>query len=324
MECTGGSGTAPAGDGRDNDGSRALCNVCIGGAGDPLPVNGLRLGRSGCDSECGNVDALDVDNCFGDFSGLLGGVLNGETRSSETARSDLGAKEPPSWWANAAGLAGILGFAARFAGGGSDALFILRPDMPSSPTLMVSEALGDRWEIFCPVGTDEADMGEMARLNGRWGMAGNESRAWWPGLREVRKSWSRCTGLPSSRGGDRGESTVNVGASCGEERKFIDIGLLCRLPGNLPGDPPFLTEYPFVGAKPEWSSRCRSDVEAQGERERGKSSDARARKSSPGSEDFRTDNESRDWADEGWRRVVRFSKCDSNDDTGLCRVHCEY
>lgn len=42
--------------------------------------------------------------------------------------------------------------------------------------LMVFDALGDKWEDFCPVETDEAEIGEMGRLRGRWGITGNESR----------------------------------------------------------------------------------------------------------------------------------------------------
>lgn len=51
---------------------------------------------------------------------------------------------------------------------------------------------------------------------------------------------------PNPRGGDRGESTVKVGASCGDEWKFIDMGLLCLLPGDLPGEPLRRENPPFV------------------------------------------------------------------------------
>lgn len=70
------------------------------------------------------------------------------------------------------------------------------------------------------------------------GLGGNDSRGAFGGVRAVRISslWSGCA--PKPRGGDRGESTVRVGASCGEECRFIDMGLLCRLPGDRPEDTP--------------------------------------------------------------------------------------
>lgn len=102
------------------------------------------------------------DRRLGDgFSGLLGGVLNGETRSSEGARSGCGDKDRPSWKERAAGFAGILGFSTRFAGGGNDALFDFRSDCAS---FAGGTAPGDRCPIFRSVGTDEAKVGVTGRV----------------------------------------------------------------------------------------------------------------------------------------------------------------
>lgn len=50
----------------------------------------------------------------------------------------------------------------------------------------------------------------------------------------MRESLSSPNCLSSNpRGGDRGESTVNVGPNCGESCRFIDMGRLCRcIPGE--------------------------------------------------------------------------------------------
>jgi hypothetical protein len=54
------------------------------------------------------------------FSGLLGGVLNGDTRSREAACGWVGAREGlESWNVRFAGFAGILGFDARLGWGAS-------------------------------------------------------------------------------------------------------------------------------------------------------------------------------------------------------------
>jgi hypothetical protein len=60
------------------------------------------------------------------FSGLLGGVLNGDIRSSDVVLSGLGARVALSWDVNAAGFAGTLGFSARSIGGGNEELFCFR------------------------------------------------------------------------------------------------------------------------------------------------------------------------------------------------------
>lgn len=81
----------------------------------------------------------------GTFSGLLGGVLNGETGSSKTAGSVRGAKELVSGWENIAGFAGILGLSARLTGGGSEALFSFRSAGPPRP--FISDAPGESRSI---------------------------------------------------------------------------------------------------------------------------------------------------------------------------------
>lgn len=85
-------------------------------------------GSSRCDGlrEC--FTALPFESFGGDdFSGLLGGVLNGETLfSSNDVLRDAGARDDAlvSTCAATAGFfAKILGFSARFTGGGTDELF---------------------------------------------------------------------------------------------------------------------------------------------------------------------------------------------------------
>lgn len=77
------------------------------------------------------------------------------------------------------------------------------------------------------------------------------------------------------RGGERGESTVNVGGNCGEDRRFIDSGL--EKPRLLPiGDEPFRGESvrPLGGLGR--CSLCRlADATPQGDCGRGRSKDAR-------------------------------------------------
>ena len=132
----------------DKDGSR---NTPTGGAGD-LSSNDRWIGRPGTgregerwEGERGIGAALIVGCCLGDaFSGLLGGVLNGEMRSSEDACSCRGAREPFSWCDRAAGLAGILGFSARLAGGGSETLLPFRSDGLSRPFATASVLPGDK------------------------------------------------------------------------------------------------------------------------------------------------------------------------------------
>lgn len=63
------------------------------------------------------------------LSGLLGGVLNGDTISSDVL-SGFGAREVPSWCNKFAGFAGIFGFSALLAGGGNEALFVFLSDGP--------------------------------------------------------------------------------------------------------------------------------------------------------------------------------------------------
>lgn len=93
-------------------------------------------------------EGLDVT-----FSGLLGGVLNGDIRSSDDTFSGCGAKELVSGWENMAGFAGILGFPARFAGGGSEALLSFLSSGLSCPFTV--DKLGDSLCIVSVIGTEE-------------------------------------------------------------------------------------------------------------------------------------------------------------------------
>lgn len=68
-------------------------------------------------------------------------MLNGDTLSSDAVLSERAARAPPSWGSKLAGFAGIFGFSALLAGGGSEALFILR-----SEELWSIEPAGDK----CP------------------------------------------------------------------------------------------------------------------------------------------------------------------------------
>ena len=87
-------------------------------------------GSTRCDGlrECFAAAALPLASFGGDdFSGLLGGVLNGETLfSSNDALRDAGARDDDlvSTCVTADGFfANIFGFSARFTGGGTDELF---------------------------------------------------------------------------------------------------------------------------------------------------------------------------------------------------------
>lgn len=100
---------------------------------------------------------LVEDGFAGGFSGLLGGVLKGETWSSEEAFSDRGARELESGWENCAGLAGIFGLVALLAGGGREALFnFLSAGLPFPFT---ARELGDNRWADSPTGTDEPSCG---------------------------------------------------------------------------------------------------------------------------------------------------------------------
>lgn len=140
-----------------------------------------------------------------------------------------------SWCDNAAGLAGILGFSARLAGGGRETLLPLRSDGLSRPFTTEPDVPGDKRSALLSVEKDE-ETGVVGRRAGGipCGMVGSDSREAFGGVRDERisSSWS----APNPRGGDRGESTVRVGANCGDEWRFIDMGLFCRLPGEIPGD----------------------------------------------------------------------------------------
>jgi hypothetical protein len=103
-----------------------------------------------------------MDNGFsGAFSGLLGGVLNGDTWSSTDGRSCRGAREPVSGCENTAGLAGIFGFSARFAGGGNDVLFSFRS---AGLLRLFAEGIpGDSRSVASAAGTDDPNCGVTGR-----------------------------------------------------------------------------------------------------------------------------------------------------------------
>lgn len=160
------------------------------GAGGRSTSNERRLGGSvvGRDGECGNWARVVGVGFVVAFSGLLGGVLKGETpRSSEAARSCCGASELPSGNDRPAGLAGILGLPARFAGGGKDALFSFRSDRLSRETPNVPGAPGERCMAFCSDGTEDAKVGVVGRWEdgGGAGLGGSDSRDAFGGVREA-------------------------------------------------------------------------------------------------------------------------------------------
>lgn len=168
----------------------------------------------------------------GDFSGLLGGVLNGDTRRSEEARFALGAASVfDSWNARLAGFTGILGLSARLAGGGKEALLALRSDgLSRIANLAECNSPGDKLPGVFEVGVPATELRDSR--GGSDSCKAPVSRPKPNGLRETRfpSSASSSGDSTSPRGGDRGESTVNVGANCGEDRKLNDIGRPCRLP----------------------------------------------------------------------------------------------
>lgn len=62
---------------------------------------------------------------------------------------------------NIAGLAGTLGFSARFAGGGSEALLSFLSAVPPLP--FTAESLGDSRGIVSPTGTEDPSCGVSGR-----------------------------------------------------------------------------------------------------------------------------------------------------------------
>jgi hypothetical protein len=69
-----------------------------------------------------------------------------------------------SWCESIAGLAGIFGFSARFAGGGNDALFSFRSAGLLRPFAVVIP--GDSRSIDSPAGTDDSNCGVTGRALG--------------------------------------------------------------------------------------------------------------------------------------------------------------
>ena len=102
------------------------------------------------------------------FSGLLGGVLNGDTSSSVDAISARGASVLVSGCENIAGLAGILGFSPRFAGGGIEVLFNLRSS--GLPFPLNGATPGDNRCAVSATGTDDPSfVGVIGRCTGGGG-----------------------------------------------------------------------------------------------------------------------------------------------------------
>lgn len=161
-----------------------------------------------------------------------------------------------------AGLTGIFGLSALLTGGGTEALF----------AIPVGE--GSRETCGAPVDLAKGEVGLLAP-NVRGGVL---SRGLAIGLSsEVpRLRDGQCPALCPlvSRGGEVGESMVKLGVICGEERIFIDFGR-----GNLPdpGDLSRLKSFHsgFVVSTADNAPFCARPVTAHGDRERGKSKDAR-------------------------------------------------
>lgn len=132
-----------------------------------------------------------------------------------------------------AGFAGILGFDARLAGGGNEALFNFRS--AGLPVRLARRDPGDTLGIVSPALTDGPNFGIGEIGRGGAGETDIDSRGRWPGLRVFRLSpcGVQTSSRSCTRGGDLGECTVKVGGSCGDERwKFIDMGRPYRLPEN--------------------------------------------------------------------------------------------
>lgn len=168
-----GSGTGRV---REKPNSRTSCLAWKLGVGDRSSndrlVGGSVVGRPG--GSFGESLLAEI-GFAGGFSGLLGGVLKGETWSSDDAKSDLGANVLVSGWENWAGLAGIFGFDALLAGGGSEALLSFRSaGLPFAPTV---RELGDsRWAVF-PTGTDDPSCGVIGLGGGGAGETPAETDA---------------------------------------------------------------------------------------------------------------------------------------------------
>lgn len=112
---------------REKPSSRASRRACADDTG-PLSSNDWRLGGSvtGREGERGICGRPQDDGLTDGFSGLPGGVLNGDIRSSDVVFSGFSARVAPSREAKAAGFAGTFGFSARSMGGGNEELFCFR------------------------------------------------------------------------------------------------------------------------------------------------------------------------------------------------------
>lgn len=138
-----------------------------------------------------------------------------------------------SGWENIAGLAGILGLSARFAGGGSEVLLSFLSVV--SPRPFTAGSVGNNRETVSPTGTDDPSCGVSGRCGAGETSADTDSLGKCIEGRDTRLSSCRDRkgSLSEFRGGDRGDWTVNVGGSWGGARlKFTDMGRPYRRPGD--------------------------------------------------------------------------------------------
>jgi hypothetical protein len=142
------------------------------------------------------------------FSSLLGGVLKGEIRASTEGRRGSGCRILVGGKEMALGFAGIFGFSARLTGGGA--------------------ALGFS---FCASGLEVSDRSTLrARGSGvedRLECCDMSSRTLPNGVLSTRSGDLEALRSKKVRGGDRGESTLTEGVSCGEDCNSIDMGRRC-------------------------------------------------------------------------------------------------
>lgn len=225
--------------------------------------------------ERGSGDSREGIGGFGDFSGrvlstladgglsgLLGGVLKGETLSSKELRSCVAASAPPSNWEMFAGFAGIFGFSALLTGGGTEVLFAF----PTGETSLAGRGASTE--------PPDGEFGVFGRENERDGLCheadlGETSEA--PRFSEDQCSPPCRTSTP--RGGERGESTVRTGVRCGEDPICMDIGREYLRP---PDDPFRVAPTGAPLEDPDDVPVCWFSVAVQGDRGRGRSSEARA------------------------------------------------
>lgn len=173
--------------------------------------------------EVGPFLAADTGRAGG-FSGLLGGVLKGDTARSRVIDSSArGASVFPSAWFKTVGFAGILGFSARLTGGGMDPLFGIRSAEFWRPLPRRRTAGFSGGELIFISGI--SGCGVVGRVDVRYDARprDNDSLEADPdppdGVHESPefRLGNRSSLETNPRGGDWGELTVTTGASCGDE-----------------------------------------------------------------------------------------------------------